>query len=208
MSDGKPETGLLFERMVFFSDAVFAIAITLLVLDLKLPPGSHGVVDLDAIGPKLFGFALSFLVIGNYWLNHHHLFGTVRADDGLVRVVNLAFLAGVIFLPFPTSVIAEFQPTSSSVQLYALTVAAVGFLLMLLTVVARRAALLRPGETRGETARAVLRSLGAPLMFLATSFVAASDPRLAMRLWWLLIPVMRLGALAGRWAKRRLDAAV
>jgi len=59
------------ERLVFFSDAIFAIAITLLVLDLKLPPDSHGIIKWDEIIPKLFAFALSFFVIGVYWLNHH-----------------------------------------------------------------------------------------------------------------------------------------
>jgi uncharacterized membrane protein len=59
------------ERLVFFSDAVFAIAITLLVLDLRLPEGSKAMFDLSQMGTKLFGFALSFAVIGAYWLYHH-----------------------------------------------------------------------------------------------------------------------------------------
>jgi uncharacterized membrane protein len=80
------------ERLVFFSDAIFAIAITLLVLDLKLAPDSHGVIIWDEIGPKLFAFALSFFVIGIYWLNHHQLFGALRTEDGALRWVNLLFL--------------------------------------------------------------------------------------------------------------------
>jgi uncharacterized membrane protein len=205
MSEGRREGGLLFERMVFFSDAVFAIAITLLVLDLKLPASSHGVVDFDAIGDKLFGFFLSFAVIGVYWLNHHRLFGTVKADDGLVRVVNLAFLASIVFLPFPTAVIAEFPATSSSVRFYAGSVCAVGYLLALLSVAVRRPSLLRPGETLGGTVRSMIQSLTTPTVFLVSVFVAAKDPRAAIELWWLITPLLFLAARIGRLIQRRID---
>ena len=111
---------LQFERLVFFSDAVFAIAITLLVLDLRLPLSSHGEINLGGIGSKVFGFALSFSVIGIYWLSHHRLFGELRAKDRALRVANLFFLASIVFLPFPTSVIAQFPATTVSVVFYRL----------------------------------------------------------------------------------------
>ena len=186
-----------FERLVFFSDAVFAIAITLLVLDLKLPPGSHGTVDLSQIGDKLFGFGLSFAVIGLYWINHHQLFGALKREDSLLRYVNLLFLASVVFLPFPTSVIAEFPATPSSVTFYAASVASVGLLLTLLTVVARRPHLLAPDEPEIGALSAVVYPLGAPIVFLVSMFVAQSQPHLATRLWWLVAPAVYLANWIG-----------
>ncbi len=140
-----------FERLVFFSDAVFAIAITVLVLDMKLLSGKDIVLDLNAMIPKFVGFGVSFFVIDIYWIAHHRLFGTLKREDGKLRVVNLAFLASVVFLPFSTSALAERPSVSASVILYALAVASVGVLLILLTFAARRPGLMRPKETRGGT---------------------------------------------------------
>jgi uncharacterized membrane protein len=201
----QPERGLQFERLVFFSDAVFAIAITLLVLDLKLPPDSHGVVDMAAIGDKLLAFGLSFMAIGSYWLRHHQLFGALRADDIWVRVVNLAFLASIAFLPFPTAVIAEFPATPSSVRFYALAIGAVGLQLALLTAVARRPGLVMPGETTGGAVHDVIYTLATPLVFLTSAVFAGEHRAMAMRMWWLVIPVMIACSALGRWLGRLID---
>jgi len=201
------ETGLQFERFVFFSDAVFAIAITLLVLELRLPPGSGGHVDLGELWPKLFGFLLSFFVIGAYWLNHHRLFGVIKAEDSLLRTVNLIFLASIVFLPFPTSVIAENRPSSSAVCFYAASVALVGFLMSLLVLVARRQRFLAPGDGRGQTVHFVIYTLSAPLIFAISAVVALSQPVLAMRMWWLVALATPLADLLGGWIERRMQAA-
>ena len=196
---------LMFERLVFFSDAVFAIAITLLVLDIKLPPGAHTPLDFGEIGPKVFGFFLSFAVIGVYWLNHHRLFGRLEVEDGPLRLVNLAFLASVAFLPFPTSVIAEYAISPVTVRFYALAVAAVGLLFVALILVARRPSLLAPDETLGGTVTGVCYASAAPLVFLASSVVAGARPNLAMQLWWLVMPAMLGMGVIGRWAGARID---
>jgi len=197
---------LQFERLVFFSDAVFAIAITLLVLDLKLPPGARGVIDWNALAPKLFGFALSFAVIGVYWLSHHNLFGGLAREDGRLRWINLVFLASVVFLPFPTSVIAEAQPTATAAVLYAGSVATVGFLLTAVALAARTPKLMLPGETRGGTARIVARSLGTPIVFALSIPIAVGHPVIAMLFWWLAWPAAIAGRTLGVWLERRMDA--
>ncbi len=137
-----------FERFIFFSDAVFAIAITLLAPDLKPPHGRAGEFDLTTQIPNLIGFGLSFHVVGRYRLAHHALFETVRAYDRRLLVVNLVFLASIAFLPFPTSVVAQEKAETGPVVLYAVSVAAVGLLMMLVAWAARRPALLQSGETR------------------------------------------------------------
>lgn len=100
-------------RVELFSDAVFAIAITLLVLDVRLP--HHGEVhvasrlwtDLVLLWPSYLGFAFSFLVIGVMWINHHAIFEYIGRVDRLLMFVNLLLLMGVAFLPFSSSILAE-----------------------------------------------------------------------------------------------------
>jgi uncharacterized membrane protein len=177
-----------FERFVFFSDAVFAIAITLLVLDLKLPNGGTGPFDLTPIIPKLISFGLSFYVIGRYWMVHHQLFDRIQGCDGKLLTTNLAFLAGIAFLPFPTSVVILEQPQPGPVIFYTLSVAVVGLLMMAVIVVATRPAI-RPGVTTGARARWSLNAAGPPLVFLLAAAVATQQPRAALFLILLLIPI-------------------
>jgi len=195
-----------FERLVFFSDAVFAIAITLLVLDLRAPAGPLDEQAWREIFPKVLGFGISFFVIGIYWMAHHELFGSLESEDGPLKVANLAFLASIVFLPFPTSVIAEGVPTTTGAVLYAGSVAAVGFLLTALALAARTPALMQEGETRGGTARFVCRTLPVPLVFILSIPLAFYSPIWAMLSWWAAMPAGTLGRFAGDRLERRLDA--
>ncbi len=114
MTDGDQRTALLgSQRVEAFSDAVFAIAATLLVLDLAVParePGTHGRLA-SALGhewPSYFAYLVSFLVIGIIWVNHHTVFTRVRLVDRPVLFANLALLLVVSALPFPTRLLAEY----------------------------------------------------------------------------------------------------
>lgn len=103
------ESEHLLERLVFFSDAVFAIAITLLVIEIHIPElpaqsdNDGAWRELLHIGPSLFAFALSFLVIGRFWMGHHRAFGAVRHYDERMVWPNLQYLLGVAFMPFATA---------------------------------------------------------------------------------------------------------
>ena len=95
-------------RLVRFSDGVFAITITLLVLEIR-PSGDdesllHGLV---ALWPSYLAYAVTFLFIGQVWANHHVMFDHVRAADRTVLLLNTVLLMVVAFLPFATSVLAE-----------------------------------------------------------------------------------------------------
>src|SRR5690606_8165786 len=100
------------ERLVFFSDAVFAIAITLLVLEIEVPhlhPGASPSEYWEALGelvPSFLAFLLSFMVIGRFWLSHHQIFGRVAHFD--VRLVwpNMLYLLAIAFMPFTTAFMA------------------------------------------------------------------------------------------------------
>jgi uncharacterized membrane protein len=194
-----------FERLIFFSDAVFAIAITLLVLDLKPPPLNHGRLDLGPLVPSLIGFGISFYAIGRYWLAHHHLMETVQGYDARLLRMNLLFLAGVAFLPFTTSLVAQLPIHVGVAPLYALSMAVVGLLMAALILTARRPGLLRPGETAGGTARMAVGSLGSPLVFLITAAVATRYPVGSLWLIWSLLPVGWATNRLGEALERRLD---
>jgi uncharacterized membrane protein len=94
-------------RLVAFSDGVFAITITLLVLEIRPPTDDknlpHGLV---ALWPSYLAYAVTFLFIGQVWANHHVMFDHIRAADRIVLLLNTVLLMVVAFLPFVTSVIA------------------------------------------------------------------------------------------------------
>jgi uncharacterized membrane protein len=97
-------------RIEAFSDGVFAIAITLLILEIQVPPQTpHGSLRsaLANLWPSYLAFLASFMTIGVMWLNHHRLFTLInKKDDGLIAF-NLLLLLGVTWLPFPTALLAE-----------------------------------------------------------------------------------------------------
>jgi uncharacterized membrane protein len=194
-----------FERLAFFSDAVFAIAITVLVLDVKAPPGPHGELRLTLALPSILAFAISFFVIGRYWIAHHGLFGGLQREDGRLRSVNLIYLASIVFLPFPTSILELYPASATNMIFYAASVATVGLLQVWLCFVARRPALLRPGETRGITVSFVIHGLGAPLVFLTSIPVAMVWPKLAPLFWILIWPASGLAATLGGRLQKRID---
>ena len=95
-------------RAEAFSDGVFAIAITLLVLDLRVPhPGDLTVGALLGAWPHYFAYVVSFLTIGIMWMNHHTIMGHVTRVDQPLLVINLLLLMGVVAIPFPTALVAE-----------------------------------------------------------------------------------------------------
>jgi uncharacterized membrane protein len=98
-------------RVEAFSDGVFAIAITLLVLELHVPRGLDSSSLRRALleaWPSYFAFLTSFLTIGIMWLNHHRIFGLLRRVDHTTLILNGLLLLGVSVVPFPTSLVAEY----------------------------------------------------------------------------------------------------
>jgi uncharacterized membrane protein len=94
-------------RLVFFSDAVFAITVTLLVLEIRPPADYTNLLHgLAALWPSYLAYALTFLFIGQVWVNHHVMFDHIRAADRVILLLNTLLLMMVAFLPFTTSVLA------------------------------------------------------------------------------------------------------
>ena len=111
-SPGVTETG----RLEAFCDGVFAIAITLLVLEIRVPEPetarhAGGLVRaLGALWPSFVGYAIGFMTIGIMWANHHTIFQYVRRSDRYFLMINVAFLMLIAFLPFPTALLAAYLP--------------------------------------------------------------------------------------------------
>ncbi len=99
-------------RVEAFSDGVFSIAITLLIIEIKVPSHDELVrtgglwAALAARWPSYLGYAISFLTLGIMWANHHAMFQYIRRVDRRVLLVSVLFLMGIAFLPFPTAVLA------------------------------------------------------------------------------------------------------
>jgi uncharacterized membrane protein len=95
-------------RIEAFSDGVFAIAITLLILEIKVPQPAAGPLagQLVRQWPSYISYVISFVFIGIMWINHHRLFNHIRCSDNGLMLLNLLLLLGVTFVPYPTSVLA------------------------------------------------------------------------------------------------------
>jgi uncharacterized membrane protein len=112
---------LEYDRVLFFSDAVFAIAITLLAFDL-------GKTNLDQAQAGLYAFAISFAVIGMFWLGHHAIFRYITALDRRLIMINLVFLGFIALLPYATRLLhgPSSRPHVAPVVFYAACSAAAG----------------------------------------------------------------------------------
>jgi uncharacterized membrane protein len=124
------------ERMVFFSDAVFAIVITLLVLPITAEveldeAGGRLAHQVWALWPRILSFLISFLVIGQFWIAHHRMFGLIRRIDRAMLGINLVGLLTITFLPLPTAILGADTPPGDAFPavFYAISLSAASFML-------------------------------------------------------------------------------
>ena len=163
------ESGLSFERVVFFSDAVFAIVITLLVLEIK-PPHLEELNDsalsyaLLGLLPRIIGFVISFLITGLMWIEHHRIFRYIKDYDAGLLWRNLLLLLCVSFVPFPTALFSEYYWSRTAFILYTASFAAVGVTKLLVWQYASgKGNLLVAGVDDVTVKRISRRSLAVPL---------------------------------------------
>ncbi|MBD2723086.1 TMEM175 family protein [Hymenobacter armeniacus] len=121
------------ERLILFTDAVFAIAITLLVIELKVPELEHrteheATSALLRLIPKFIGFLISFFIIAIYWTAHHRIFRFVRHLDNSLIWLNMAFLLSIVLMPFTTAYQSEYGMLATPWVLYSVNIIATGLL--------------------------------------------------------------------------------
>lgn len=202
-SDGR-ESGSLddklgLERLIFFSDAVFAIAITLLALDIRLPPGTE-LANNRALLDQLLGawhkylaFVISFLAIGTFWMAHHRRFRFIKRYDRGLLMLNLLFLMGITFVPFPTSVLSESGNRTATV-FYGLTMMLAGLVLTVLWWYASRHNHLTDSELDASQRRRQFVGLILTVALFALSIgLAFLNEDAAKFLWLLVVPISRYG---------------
>lgn len=179
------------ERLVFFSDAVFAIAITLLVLELRIPENVSFADGFAEIWQQMTGFIVSFGVIGLYWLAHHALFERVARVDVRALRLNLLLLMTIAFLPFPTAAMSGHVGDPDALRFYALAVIAIACALALLV-----SHLMRPPFVStafsADRARLLARACATIPVFAASIALAGWRPGLAMLSWALTLPAIQL----------------
>ena len=173
-------------RLEAFSDGVFAIAITLLVLDLAVParnrsePGGLAAA-LGHQWPSYFAYLVSFLIIGIIWVNHHTVFDTVRLVDRPVLFANLALLLVVSALPFPTRLLAEYltagYDSHVAAAIYSAGMLTMGLAFGTLWLVITRDARLLHQHIDAASSRVALRRFGLGNVFylgtIGLAFVSA-----------------------------------
>ena len=182
------------ERLLAFSDGVFAIAITLLVLDIRLPGIESPLTDaqlleqLHELWPKFLAYLLSFLVVAIFWVKHHATFRSIKAYDSRLVGLNMLLLLVVSFIPFPTAVMSA-QHNSVATVFYCLTMA-LGFALSAaISWHATRGDQLMSDEFDPPMRRAALVSAVIPCtVFVLSAALALVDARWAKLSLLLMIP--------------------
>ena len=187
-----PEEQLGMERILFFSDAVMAIAITLLAIDIRVPEIDPGAAltelprQLAAMGPSLMTFFISFIVIGIYWISHHRYFGYIKRYDGRLILLNLMFLFFIICMPFLANLLGRYVFVPIALIAYTLAISALGFSMALIWWYASRDYRLIDSDLDPHAIRTInIRLFVAPVVFLAAVPFAYVSSTAVILVWWI-----------------------
>jgi uncharacterized membrane protein len=166
---------------------------------LVLPLAGTSIADHDVghqiqhLQPQILSFVLSFLVIGLFWLDHHHAFQYIAAFDSVLLRLNLLFLLCVVFMPFPTAVLGTAGDTTDATVLYALSIAAAGTAASSIWWYASHDRRLLTETISARKAREDrLRGLVTPAVFLLSVPIAYGSPTLAKYSWLLVLPAAQI----------------
>jgi uncharacterized membrane protein len=193
------ESSLGFERVVFFSDAVFAIVITLLVLpltaEIQLPETRAGFAhEVASLWPRVLTFTISFLVIGQFWIAHHRTWGHIRRYDHGLLWFNLVALLTVAFMPFPAALLGARSTADDAfpVVFYAasLTLTSAAITGSWLYAVRRR--LVDESLTTDQTSAITVRALATTAVCAGSIGAAFLGLPVAMAFWLAVLPAVRL----------------
>jgi len=176
-------------RLESFSDGVIAVAITLLVLDLVVPPLRHGHTlagDLGHEWPDFVAYGVSFVTVGIIWMNHHVMISRLRVADHFVHFVNLLLLMSIVLLPFTTALMARYLQArhgeSLAAGVYGGSLLLMGTLFSLLHhhILARRPELMSVEMTPAQRRRILVRSASGVTPYLLATALAPVSPYLTL----------------------------
>jgi uncharacterized membrane protein len=190
--------GVEFSRVLAFTDGVFAIAITLLVVGIEVPgiPDTNDVgelaAELDDLTGSFVSFFISFAVIGRYWFAHHTFVSQLTGLDRRLIGLNMLYLLFIAFLPFPTSLLGNFFENPLAISIYAVAVAVVSGMEVVLFRHARNAGLLAEEIPDDIYRWNLMMSLSPCFFFLLSIPFAFVDSTLAVLIWLSAIPAQTL----------------
>jgi uncharacterized membrane protein len=199
---------LEFDRVAFFSDAIYAIAMTVIVVGIGAPvvkdaTSSKSFLDaLWAKNPEIVSFFLSFAVLGMFWSAHHEFVSRLAAIDTRLRTWNIVYLAFVAFLPFPALLLGQYPDNSAAVALYAVGVGAISGLETIIFRHAHRAGLNRKQMSPAIANYGTVASALPVVFFLLSAPIAFINPILGMATWALSLPAQ---AIHNRYAPEGAD---
>src|SRR5262249_1729224 len=164
-------------RVEAFSDGIFAIAITLLILEIKVPKHDAGPLSVALLRqwPSYLAFLLSFAYIGVMWINHHRMFTYIRRSTNVLLSLNLLLMLGVTVVPFPTAVLAEHlggPGERTAALVYNATFVAIAVVFNLRWSYSVRRGLLHDHATLGPAMHISSQYAVGPLMYLACFAIA------------------------------------
>lgn len=200
-----PVVNLNLDRTVYFSDAVIAIAMTLLAIELPVPTGTTSAEVWHSFAHNFEddyqGFLISFVVIAAFWYQHHRFFQVVARADTRLLMTNLLGLLAIVLVPFATKVLSAQNDFALGPVFYSsvMLLWCVGYVLMVL--VADRGGLWREGTPSTARNNMIFGACSALGMFAVSIPIAFASPTLA-QLSWMLIPVVAV--VSGRLRRRHL----
>lgn len=190
------------ERMILFSDAVFAIAITLLVIEMKIPEIDKHLLSEDFLQeklaeliPKFVGFLISFMIIGLYWTIHHKLFGFVINYTPKLLWLNLLFLLAIALMPFSTGIYSTyiFKLLKTPVIIYVSNIVYLGIMNFILwRYVCNPKRKLTEGLSQALANYYSYRAIAIPIIFIVMALVYLFLPKMAIYIPVFIPLIMRL----------------
>lgn len=188
--------GVAFDRVVFFSDAVFAIALTLAAVEIGLPEVEGDRTSpaamwdtISGAGPALIAYVVAFAWVAIYWRANHRFTQTLRGMDSRYVLATLFYLALIALLPVPAAMLGDYWRNPLAVALFAVYASAVSGMEVVLFVVALRGGLFIAAPSSAFARMQILGSLSPLLVFVSSIPLAFVRPWLAL-LWWVVGSVL------------------
>jgi uncharacterized membrane protein len=190
---------LQIERLLFFSDAVIAIAMTLLIIEIKAPhiennSNAEVIKNINEIIPKFVSFFISFFVIAIYWKAHHHLFGYVKKYTDKLIWLNILFLLSIVLMPFSSAFYSENFHLNIPYAIYCMNIFVTGLLncWIIRYISSEKAKIATVSGNNLWRKYYTLRSLVAPLIFFLSMLLSFYSTNLSRVCFILIFPVIYL----------------
>jgi uncharacterized membrane protein len=201
--DERASNSLSLGRTLALSDGIFGIAMTLLAFQIQPPDLSgqqvhHLARALGDLSSRHWIYALSFAVIGIFWMAHHRLFRYFEAIDESTMLLNLVVLMAMAALPFPSAVMGRYGSERAAVILYASSMAVAGTLMMSLWLIADRRHLLSDRATKTEINAGLWRGASTAIVFALSIPIAVVAPKDAPYVWIIVLIIRVAPRVRGR----------